>query len=254
MQYPNDERTLMYAIYRDDMIAQLMHGDEIKTTASNNNVWKYEETIPLNSITCWKGKKVFDYYETLEEPVLSKAEMSSDNKYVRYDLFYGATSKTNDFFTNYHVDSKKTDGIKFMQISAPTDALKRFFHMPIDINRKSYGLYYLLDEGKYDFEELLAVKELTTDKLKHGKDGDGNVFLPHVGFNAYVDFALKFNEPSNIIASRPFILKARVYLKSLLGTETEEDVKKLALSTMHFYVKDVVASLTKLFGNAYYIP
>lgn len=253
MQYPNDERILMYAIYRDDMVAQLMHGDEIKTTASNNHVWKYEETIPLNSITCWKGKKVFDYYETLEDPVLSKSELSPDNKHVRYDLFYGSSSNTKDFLNNFYVDSKKTDGFKFLQLSAPTDALKRFFHMPVDINRKSHGLYYLLVNNNYTLDELLSIKRLTNDILKHGKDGDGNVFEPHVGFNAYVDLALKFNEPSKDIATRPFILKVRVYLKSLFATQTDDDITKLALSTLDFYAKDVVAYLTKLFGKTYYI-
>ena len=254
MQYPNDERTLMYAIYRDDMIAQLMHGDEIKTSASNNNVWKYEETIPLNSITCWKGKKVFDYNQTIQEPVLSKATVSPDNKYVRYDLFYGVTPNTENFFTESFVDSKKTDGFKFLQISAPTDVLKKFFHMPLDISRKSLGLFYLLSKDNYELEEVLSIHELTTDKLKHGKDGDGDVFEPHVGLNAYVDLALKFNEPNKLIASRPFVLKVRVFLKSLVHTNSKDDIVKLALSTLDFYVKDVAESLTKLYGNGYYIP
>lgn len=242
MNFPNDERTLAFAIYREDMIAQLMHGDEIKTSSSAGNVWKYDEMIRLNDITWWKGKKVFDYNLFIEPSVVSEVKVSSDNKFFKFDLTYGGN------------EVLKESSYRFLQIIAPTDAMKRFFHLPIELRGKAYTVLHLLSLQTYKIKDIIEAKLITKDVLKHGKDGDGNVFEPHLGFNAFVDLAIDVPETSKQLTNRPFQIKTRVYLKSVDAIETDTDWFDHAKSALDFYVKDACSRLVEVYGNSYFIP
>jgi hypothetical protein len=228
MNLPNDDRIKEVAIYRDDMIAQLSHGDDIITTASVNNVWKYDETISLNSITYWKGKKVFDYNLFVQPPLISYPTVSKENSSFRFEIFYS--------------------DVKFAQFVVPTDAIKRFYHMPINLEEKAFSVIQLASQEPLVVDEVLNIKLLTDQVLKHGKDGDGDVFLPYVGMNGYVDFNFKINEPSKRLSNRPFLLKSRVFVKSLPNINDRDDIINQALFAYRFYLNDVIKEVSRFYS------
>ena len=242
MNFPYDERTKSVSIYRDDMIAQLMHGDEIKTYTSLGNVWKYDEMIRLNEISWWKGRTIFDYNIFIELPVISDVQTSKDNQFFRFDISYGGNTLL------------KQTPHRFLQLIAPTDAIKKFFHLPIDLRGKSHTVLHLLSLKTYEIKEFVEAKLITKDVLIHGKDGDCNVYEPHLGLNAYVDLLIDVPETSKQLTNRPFQLKARVYLKSVDGVESDEHWLDIAKSTLDFYVKDACDRLVEIYGRSYFIP
>jgi hypothetical protein len=233
MYFPNDERVLQYAIYREDMIAQLMHGDPIKTTQSRGLVWNYNETIPLSTIKKWKDKIVYDYNLTVEQPMVVNPKVSEDNKYFRFDIAYG--------------------DVKFLQLVAPTDAIKKFFHMPLSVTHRCYSIIQLINKGTFVLDEVVQTKLITDQVLKHGKDGDGNMFEPHVGMNAYVDLNLRVANPENKNVNRPFILKARVFLKTISVINDNYDYGLASMDTLSFIVNDMTQELIRQYGSSNFI-
>jgi hypothetical protein len=216
MMFPNDERVLEFSIYRDDMISNLMHGDVIRTNRSGLNEWTYDETIPLNDITYWKGKKVYDFNYILEVPVVSYPVLSSDNKFFRFDITYS--------------------NIKFLQFIAPTDALKTFFYAPVNFSSQAYIILDTLAQDNYVIKDVLQIKLLSDQIIKHGKDGEGKLFESYLGFNAFVDLNIDISNANSKYYSRNFILKVRLYLKSFDKT-LSDDIK---LSLYRFSINDIV--------------
>jgi hypothetical protein len=233
MYFPNDERVLQYAIYREDMIAQLMHGDPIKTTQSRGLVWNYDERIPLSTIKKWKDKIVYDYNLTIEQPMVVNPKVSEDNKYFRFDITYG--------------------DVKFLQLVAPTDAIKKFFYNPVSVTHRCYSVIQLINNGTFVLDEVVQTKLITDQVLKHGKDGDGNMFEPHVGMNAYVDLNLRVANPENKNVNRPFILKARVYLKTISIINDNYDYGLASMDTLSFIVNDMTQELIRQYGSSNFI-
>lgn len=233
MNFPNDERTLGVAIYRDDMIKSLHHGDQIQTYTSAGNVWKYDEGIRLNEISWWNGKKVFDYHYFLEVPTLSDIEINPDGSFLRSNLLFGKH--------------------KFLQLVLPADYFKNRFNSSVNNRSKVFSVYHLLSNCDYTVKEVLSIKRLTDGVLKHGKDGDGNVFEPHVGHNAYVDLVLSIPDKSKLINGKDVDVKTRVFIRSLFGLDSDDSILNYTKTQLDFYVKQVVGYLAHWYGDSFYI-
>jgi hypothetical protein len=233
MNFPDDERTLNIAVYRDDMIKHIKRGDEIKSSLSAGNVWKFDDSIRFNEITWWNGKKVFDYSYLTQSPVISDPVLNSEGTFFRSDLIYGDK--------------------KFAQFIVPAYYFRNKFTSSIYNKSKMYYFYHVLSQCKYHLVEVLNIKRLTDKVLIHGKETESNVFEPHVGFNAYVDFVLSLGDIDEAIGSAPVEIKSRVYLKSIQGTENDEDIVDLARLTLNSYVNDVCKYLTDVYGESFYI-